>query len=231
MQRDGLCGIGRQFSSGLGYCRVTRYRAELTSVANFTFQRLSKHSFPLISVKRDNTALFWTSQGRKVSHHCKETNEGCPFVIGCLFPRKNKSSYVKKYSAIVSPLLKNSWTFVEPEDSLPCSEEHPLFPVDRKSWWSGLHSCFIFGSSRVQISARRQAVHPKGFLSPPGECRHSTLKLGHDRFLPSPFQFVIHLPPLQSTLYSLSHWKINYCKRKTEGMEYIYRERDRRKDC
>jgi len=27
---------------------------------------------------------------------------------------------------------------------------------------------------------------------PPGECRSSTLKLGHDRFLPNPFQLIIH---------------------------------------
>jgi hypothetical protein len=32
---------------------------------------------------------------------------------------------------------------------------------------------------------------------PPGECRSSTLKSGHDRFLPYPFQFIINL----STIY------------------------------
>jgi hypothetical protein len=36
----------------------------------------------------------------------------------------------------------------------------------------------------------------------PEECRDSALKLGHDRFLPNPFQFFIHLSPYQSTLYS-----------------------------
>jgi hypothetical protein len=41
---------------------------------------------------------------------------------------------------------------------------------------------------------------------PPGECWDSTLKLGHDRFLPSPFQF-IHLSPFHSTLYNLNSWK------------------------
>jgi len=42
---------------------------------------------------------------------------------------------------------------------------------------------------------------------PPGKFWDSTLKLGHDRFLPNPFQFIIHLSPFHSTLYSLSYWK------------------------
>jgi hypothetical protein len=41
---------------------------------------------------------------------------------------------------------------------------------------------------------------------PPGKCRDS--KLGHDRFLPHPFQFIIHLSPFHSTLCNLSYWKI-----------------------
>jgi hypothetical protein len=45
---------------------------------------------------------------------------------------------------------------------------------------------------------------------PPGECRNSTLKLGHDRFLPSRFQFIIHLLLFHSTPYSLSYWKISF---------------------
>jgi hypothetical protein len=42
------------------------------------------------------------------------------------------------------------------------------------------------------------------FLSP---SRH-TLMLGHDRFLPNTFKFIIHLPPFYPILYSLSYWKI-----------------------
>jgi hypothetical protein len=38
----------------------------------------------------------------------------------------------------------------------------------------------------------------------PGKCRDSTLKLGRHCFLPTPFQFTIHLSPLHSTLCSLS---------------------------
>jgi hypothetical protein len=37
-----------------------------------------------------------------------------------------------------------------------------------------------------------------------GKLWDSTLKLGHDPFLPHPFQFIIHLSPLHSTLYNLS---------------------------
>jgi hypothetical protein len=30
------------------------------------------------------------------------------------------------------------------------------------------------------------------FLSPSSECRHSTIKLGHDCFLPNPFRCIFH---------------------------------------
>jgi hypothetical protein len=40
-----------------------------------------------------------------------------------------------------------------------------------------------------------------------GKCRKSTLKLGHDRFLPHDFQLIIHLSHLRSTTNRLSHWK------------------------
>jgi hypothetical protein len=36
----------------------------------------------------------------------------------------------------------------------------------------------------------------------PGECRDGALKLGHDHFLPNPFQFIIYLPSCRSTLYN-----------------------------
>jgi hypothetical protein len=38
----------------------------------------------------------------------------------------------------------------------------------------------------------------------PDECRDGTSKLGHDRFLTNPFQFIIHLPLFHPTLYSLN---------------------------
>jgi hypothetical protein len=41
------------------------------------------------------------------------------------------------------------------------------------------------------------------FSVPPGECPDSTLKFGHDRLLPDPFQFTIYLSPHHSPLYSL----------------------------
>jgi hypothetical protein len=37
---------------------------------------------------------------------------------------------------------------------------------------------------------------------PPGKCRDNN-SLDHDRLLPNPFQFIIHLSPCHSTLYSL----------------------------
>jgi hypothetical protein len=33
------------------------------------------------------------------------------------------------------------------------------------------------------------------------------LELGYDRILPHPFQFIIHLSLLHSTLHCLSHWR------------------------
>jgi hypothetical protein len=42
---------------------------------------------------------------------------------------------------------------------------------------------------------------------PPGKFWDSTLKLGNDRFLPHPFQYITHSSHLHSMLYDLSHWK------------------------
>jgi hypothetical protein len=38
---------------------------------------------------------------------------------------------------------------------------------------------------------------------PPDKCRDSALNLDHNRFLPNPLHFVIHLSPFHSTLHSL----------------------------
>jgi hypothetical protein len=55
--------------------------------------------------------------------------------------------------------------------------------------------------SRVQISALRPAILIEICCVLPGECRDSILNLGHDRFLPYPLQFIIHLSPFHSALY------------------------------
>jgi hypothetical protein len=47
----------------------------------------------------------------------------------------------------------------------------------------------------------------RGFQQYPDEFRDSTKKLAHEPFLPNPFQFIIHLSPFHSTLYSLRQWK------------------------
>jgi hypothetical protein len=49
-----------------------------------------------------------------------------------------------------------------------------------------------------------------------GKCWDSTLKSGHDRFLPH--QFISHLSPLHPTLYSLSQWKASLNKLQTYKM-------------
>jgi hypothetical protein len=44
---------------------------------------------------------------------------------------------------------------------------------------------------------------------PSSKCWDSTvLKLGHDRFLPYPFQLIIYLSPLHSKLHNMSCWKV-----------------------
>jgi hypothetical protein len=40
---------------------------------------------------------------------------------------------------------------------------------------------------------------------PPGKFKDCTLVLGHDRFLPNAFQFIIHLSPFHLTLCSLCY--------------------------
>jgi hypothetical protein len=57
-----------------------------------------------------------------------------------------------------------------------------------------------------------ESGYPHGGFSwlssvPPGEFKDSTLVLGHDRFFPNPFQFIIRLSLLHLTLYSISYRK------------------------
>jgi hypothetical protein len=59
----------------------------------------------------------------------------------------------------------------------------------------------------VQISAPKTGYHDRGFSwytsVPPGECRDSSFKLGHNRFLTNPLQFIIiHLSSYHS------HYKV-----------------------
>jgi hypothetical protein len=59
--------------------------------------------------------------------------------------------------------------------------------------------CFVFGRSRVKISALRPAILTEVFMVssvPPGKYRDRTSKLGHYRFLPNLFQFIIHYHPI-----------------------------------
>jgi hypothetical protein len=47
------------------------------------------------------------------------------------------------------------------------------------------------------------------------------LKLGHERFLPHPFQFIIQLPSFHSTIYILSYWESVLNKLKTSCFLFI----------
>jgi hypothetical protein len=62
--------------------------------------------------------------------------------------------------------------------------------------------------SQLQISARRPANLIEAFvviLSTSRQTLVSYLKVGHTRFFLHPSQFAIHISPLHSTLYNLSH--------------------------
>jgi hypothetical protein len=78
--------------------------------------------------------------------------------------------------------------------------------MNRMLQFSSWHTCFIFGRSRVQISARRPAIQIEGFRGL-SQSLHANAGIGHNRFLPCPSQFIIHLSPYHSTLYSLSYWQ------------------------
>jgi hypothetical protein len=47
----------------------------------------------------------------------------------------------------------------------------------------------------------------RGFFSPSRRMPGCILKVGHNSLLPKPFQFMVHLSPVHSTLFSLSCWK------------------------
>jgi hypothetical protein len=46
----------------------------------------------------------------------------------------------------------------------------------------------------------------------PGKCRDNTLKLVHDRFLPHPFQMIIHPSSFHPMLYNMSYSKASLNK-------------------
>jgi hypothetical protein len=73
----------------------------------------------------------------------------------------------------------------------------------------GYDSCFLFGSSQVQISAR-PAIPAEGFHVFPQSSRQiwdSTKKLAYDHFFLNPLQYIIQLSPFHSVLCNLSYWK------------------------
>jgi hypothetical protein len=79
----------------------------------------------------------------------------------------------------------------------------------RTSWSTGSHQCFVFGRSRVQSLTQRPAIltaYSWFFSVPSGKCRFISLKLGHNNFLPNPFQSIVNLSPFISMLYISSNW-------------------------
>jgi hypothetical protein len=61
---------------------------------------------------------------------------------------------------------------------------------------------------------------------PPGKFRYSTLKLGHDRFLPHRLQFIIHLTSFHSTLHNLSYWESIVKQSTNNEINYVYGKRE-----
>jgi hypothetical protein len=102
------------------------------------------------------------------------------------------------------PLSHTGWSVW-----LPCNCRTVLLltlPTAVYSWMASVTVSRVFtehhnpalysGGSWVQISAQRPATLTEvfcGFFSPSRWLPESYLKLGHNRFLPNPFQFIIHL--------------------------------------
>jgi hypothetical protein len=94
----------------------------------------------------------------------------------------------------------------------------------------------VFGRSRVQISARRPVILTETFSCffsvPPSECRYSTLKLGSDRFHPTPFWFIISYHPFirryivlvteTASLNKLQTNRTNTCELIQKGMTVVF---------
>jgi hypothetical protein len=85
-----------------------------------------------------------------------------------------------------------------------------------KKWWAKhrgptVNSLALYsGGSGFKSQSRGQLSWLRFLVVssfPPGNCQDCTLKSGHDHFLPNPSQFIIHLSPYHSTLYSLNYWK------------------------
>jgi hypothetical protein len=72
------------------------------------------------------------------------------------------------------------------------------------------------GRSLVQISARRLAIITEKFhtfsQSLQAHAGDSTLKLGHDHFLPHSFHLIFQLSPFHYTLFRPSYWKTSLNK-------------------
>jgi hypothetical protein len=89
-------------------------------------------------------------------------------------------------------LLKESWhlltsiTGISLSNSL--SSEHSL---RLNAVVDGQKIYFIFWRSCIQILVQRQLILNKVFLNFSRQMRGYNLKLGHDCFLPHPFQFII----------------------------------------
>jgi hypothetical protein len=99
-------------------------------------------------------------------------------------------------NGFTSPLKKLRYRFLSP------FKIHRPWPVLNLRTLGPMEAGYL-----INILTRRLAILTEIFHGLPQslqEDRNSTLKLGHDCFLPNPFQFIIHVPPYHSTLHSLS---------------------------
>jgi hypothetical protein len=105
----------------------------------------------------------------------------------------------------------------KPEDSQTVvSKQNAIrintFPPERDNV-----NAFVFRLHERKALQKEVAIYQKTYLTlqssrfswsssvSPGKGRDSDFKLGHDRFLPQPFQFITHSPSCHSPLYSISY--------------------------
>jgi hypothetical protein len=97
------------------------------------------------------------------------------------------------------------------------------FVAERRGWVVKSHVLYSGDSTfRSRPGARLSLLRFSWIFSvSPGKCRVSALKIGHDRLLPQPFQFIIHPPSFHLTLWSLSYWECDV-KRNTDDVLKIF---------
>jgi hypothetical protein len=133
------------------------------------------------------------------------------YVVGLqkttLTPREIWIKRSAKSAIVIIPLTFRTWVTT---GGTKCTSQSQLRREHVLKAYSFIYNLFNDAGSNICPQSGSSDWDFSWFYSvPPGECRNSILQLGHDSFLPNPFQFITHLSSYQSTLYILSYWKVS----------------------